>query len=105
MRLKKLNGIELIITYTLRLQAALTDFSHTLAQRERWLILNKVDLLDPELLAQRRREILDALGWDGPVYEISAIKGDGTDRLCADIMAQLETWGEQEAAGSRVLGE
>lgn len=76
----------------------LERFSPTLAARERWLILNKMDLLDEDTLAQRRRELLDALSWTGKVYEIAAINGTGTEVLCGDIMTQLEAWAEREAA-------
>ena len=34
--------------------------------------------------------MLAALDWQGPVYEISAIKGEGTDALCGDLMTYLE---------------
>jgi len=76
----------------------LERFSPTLAGRERWLVLNKVDLLDDETLAQRRQEVLDALQWEGRVYEVAAINGSGTDVLCGDIMVQLEAWEQEEAA-------
>ncbi len=68
----------------------LEQFSPTLAQRERWLVLNKCDLLDAQALAGRREEIVAALGWRGPVYTISAISGKGTDLLCGDLMTALE---------------
>ena len=74
----------------LSIAAELERFSPALAQRERWLVLNKTDLVDGETLAQRRRALLDALCWEGPVYEISAIRGQGTDRLCGDLMTYLE---------------
>ena len=74
----------------------LERFSPALARRERWLVLNKTDLVDTGQVEQRRQEILDALAWTGPVYEISAISGQGTDRLCGDIMAQLEAWQDEE---------
>jgi GTP-binding protein len=73
-------------------------FSPALAARERWLVLNKVDLLDEQELKQRRQAVLDELDWSGPVYECAAINGQGTDALCHDIMAQLEQWRELEAA-------
>jgi GTP-binding protein len=76
----------------------LERFSPTLAGRERWLVLNKVDLLDAETLAARRQEVLDALQWEGRVYEVAAINGSGTDALCGDIMVQLEAWEQEEAA-------
>ncbi|MFV8818471.1 Obg family GTPase CgtA [Haliea sp. E17] len=76
----------------------LEQFSPTLAARERWLVLNKCDLLDAETLAERRAAIIEALDWQGPVYEISAIKGEGTDVLCGDLMRHLEELQEREAA-------
>ena len=78
--------------------AELERFSPALAQRERWLILNKMDLLDAETLAERRQQVIDALDWQGPVYEISAISGEGTQLLCQDLMVHLEQRRELEAA-------
>ncbi len=76
----------------------LERFSPALAARDRWLVLNKVDLLDAEQLQQQRRAVLEALDWKGPVFECAAINGQGTESLCHDIMLQLEQWREQEAA-------
>ncbi|MCB1841385.1 MAG: GTPase ObgE [Halioglobus sp.] len=73
----------------------LERFSPTLAQRERWLVLNKRDLLDADSFEQRRSEVLAALDWKGPVYGISAISGEGTGHLCADLMSAIE---DQRAA-------
>lgn len=75
----------------------LEHFSPTLARRERWLVLNKSDLLDGETLAERRRAVKQALDWTGPVYSISAIRGEGTDALCGDLMNYLEAAREAEA--------
>jgi GTP-binding protein len=76
----------------------LERFSPTLAARERWLVLNKSDLLDEETFAQRREAVLDALSWQGPVYAVSAIRGEGTDALCGDLMTYLEECKAREAA-------
>jgi GTP-binding protein len=76
----------------------LQRFSPALAERERWLVLNKQDLLDAESFAERRHEVLEALDWQGPVYEISAISGVGTDALCGDLMTYLEDLREAEIA-------
>ncbi len=76
----------------------LARFSPTLAQRERWLVLNKIDMVDTETLAMRRQAVLEALDWEGPVYEISAIRSEGTDTLCGDLMSYLEALREREAA-------
>ncbi len=76
----------------------LERFSPALAARERWLVLNKVDLLDEASKAECREAVLAALDWQGPVYEIAAINGAGTEALCRDIMLQLERWREAEEA-------
>lgn len=82
----------------LAIAGELARFSPTLAERERWLVLNKADLVDAETFAARRAAVLEALDWDGPVYEISAIKGEGTDVLCGDLMTYLEERRRMEAA-------
>jgi len=76
----------------------LEHFSPALARRERWLVLNKRDLLDAETFAERRRAVVEALGWRGPVYEIAAISGEGTQTLCGDLMSYLEACRAREAA-------
>jgi GTP-binding protein len=68
----------------------LQKFSPTLANRERWLVLNKMDLLLEEEQAQVRSAIVAGLHWRGPIYTLSAIAGEGTDKLCQDIMSWLE---------------
>ena len=75
----------------------LERFSPTLAARPRWLVLNKIDLVDDETLAERRTAILEALQWEGPVYEIAAISGRETARLTGDLMTAIEYLNEQEA--------
>ena len=68
----------------------LERFSPTLAARPRWLVLNKIDLVPEGELAPRRAALLEALAWEGPVYETAAISGEGTARLCQDLMVALE---------------
>lgn len=82
----------------LAIVAELERFSPTLAQRERWLVFNKADLVDAETFAQRRQAVVEALGWEGPVYEIAAISGQGTERLCGDLMTFLEERRAREEA-------
>ena len=66
-------------------------------------MLNKSDLLDHEAFRERREAVLAALEWQGPVYEISAIKGDGTASLCGDMMNFLEDIKAREAQDSVLL--
>ena len=67
----------------------LRAFGGDLAARERWLVLNKADLLDADELARRREALLAALAWDGPVYTLSAVTGEGTRELVSDLAARL----------------
>ena len=75
----------------------LERFSPTLASRPRWLILNKVDLIDETLLAELKAAVLSALNWTGPVYEISALSREGTRRLSGDLMTYIEDLNEMLA--------
>ena len=76
----------------------LERFSPTLAARQRWLVLNKSDLLDEETFARRREAVLAALEWQGPVYSTAAISAVGTDALCGDLMTYLEECRAREIA-------
>ena len=68
----------------------LERFSPALAERERWLVLNKMDLLLEEELDELKTKVLANLDWKGPIYCISAIEKDGLDKLCYDLMNYLE---------------
>ncbi len=74
-----------------RIWAEVQKFGGDLASRERWLVLNKIDLLTDEDYAERRDSLVAALHWQGPVYGISAVSGEGTDRLMGDLMQRIET--------------
>ncbi|TCO71437.1 Obg family GTPase CgtA [Chromatocurvus halotolerans] len=83
----------------------LSAFSPALAARPRWLVLNKTDLIDEESLADIRTRIVDALSWQGPLYAISAISGEGTTRLCQDIMSWLEERRREEDADPEMAAQ
>ncbi|GLQ33693.1 Obg family GTPase CgtA [Litoribrevibacter albus] len=64
----------------------LEKFSPTLASRDRWLVLNKLDLIPEEEREALCDSIIEKMNWDGPVYKIAAINGEGTKQMCHDIM-------------------
>lgn len=70
-------------------------FSPALAQRERWLVLNKLDLLPDEEAESRCQQIIEDLEWEGPVFRISAANGAGTQDLVFAIMNHLEELDER----------
>ena len=67
-----------------------------LTAKDRWLVLNKCDLLTSAALAALRRRIADELGWRGPLLEISALSGGGCDELCEKLMAAIEKRGKPD---------
>jgi GTP-binding protein len=86
----------------------LQKFSPALADRDRWLVLNKADQILDEEQDERVKEIVDRLEWEGPVYVISAISKQGTEKLTQDIMRYLEDRADRLAndpAYAEALGE
>ncbi|WP_075182992.1 Obg family GTPase CgtA [Pantoea sp. 1.19] len=65
----------------------LEKYSEKLFQKPRWLVFNKVDLLDEQEAAERAKAIADALGWTEKYYVISAASQLGVKDLCWDVMS------------------
>lgn len=80
----------------------LDRFSPTLWGRERWLVLNKIDLLPDDEQEQRCQDVVEKLQWEGPVYQVSASGAKGTEQLCLDIMEHLEAYWEAEKTDPEV---
>ncbi len=68
----------------------LEKYNPELAMRERWLVLNKLDLLPANEQKQHCQAIIDQLDWQGRVFEISALSGQGCRSVCYSIMNYLE---------------
>lgn len=68
----------------------LQNFSPTLAQKERWLVVNKIDLLQPSDREALICGLGDRLSWDGEILAISALNSEGCDQLCARLMDSIE---------------
>lgn len=77
--------------------AELENFSPTLASRDRWLVLNKLDMLPADEREKVCKGLIERLQPDVPVYRVSAISGEGLDSLCLDIMRWIEARAEAEA--------
>jgi GTPase len=78
--------------------AELKKFSKDLADKPRWLVLNKIDLL-PEGEAEKRcADIVRRLRWKGPTFRISGATGKGTKELTQAVMRELEVIEEQRKA-------
>jgi GTP-binding protein len=73
----------------------LVKFSEDLAEKPRWLVINKIDLLDAEDQAKAARDLLRKLDWKGRFFEISAATGVGTQSLGQAVMRELEEIAEE----------
>jgi GTP-binding protein len=78
----------------------LAKFSADLAGKPRWLVINKTDLLADDELTRVRESLLETLQWTGPVFEVSAATGTGTEKLGQAVMRELELMDELEAAAA-----
>lgn len=73
----------------------LEKFSPELMMKERWLILNKIDLLPPESIEQVCGDIVKKLNWQGKVFRVSGLAKIGLEDLAQKAMHYLEK-GEEE---------
>ncbi len=70
--------------------AELEKFSPELLQKERWLVLNKIDLLLPSDADALCQDIVQRLGWTGKIFKISGLAHTGTEELAKAAMSYLE---------------
>ena len=80
------------------IEQELQKFSPTMAEGDRWLVLNKVDLLPDDEVDARCQEVVDHLNWQGPVFRMSGLASQGTKDLCAGIMDYIDDQRQREAA-------
>lgn len=79
-----------IVTDAKAIVNELRKYDEALYQKPRWLVLNKVDMLQPEKRQKIIKDFLKRFKWDGPVFEVSALNGEGCDRLCYAIQDYLD---------------
>ena len=65
-------------------------WSSDLANKPRWLILNKIDRISEDELEQHCHAIISELEWQGPVFQVSAINGLGVQQLMYAVMEFLD---------------
>ncbi len=72
------------------IEEELRKFSDDLWQRERWLVINKIDLLPEYEREDWCRALVTELGWSGRWFAVSAIARLGLDPLLTAVMSRLE---------------
>ena len=71
------------------IEAELQAWDAKLADKPRWLVLNKIDLLPGDKAGLTRDALSRKLGRQRPVYCVSAATGAGCERLLSDLGRQL----------------
>ncbi len=71
----------------------LNKYDAALYDKPRWLVLNKLDMLDDATRAKRVAEFVKRFKWTGPVFEISALTGQGCEGLIYAIYDHLAKHG------------
>ena len=81
-------GLEAAVTGARTVAGELERFSPELAARERWLVLNKLDLVPRTEHARLRGRFEREFG--GPVHLVEALAGHGCREVCGAAMTWLE---------------
>lgn len=76
--------------------AELANFSEDVLGRERWLVFNKIDLLESGAKDALIQESLEALDWQGRWFAISAASREGCEDLCREAMRWIEAQAPRE---------
>src|SRR5699024_34349 len=71
------------------LEEELERFSPTLAQQERWLVLNKLDLIPTEMQDELCADIVARLQWQGPVFRIRSEEHTSELQSRFDLVCRL----------------
>lgn len=83
-------GLDAVVEEVRVIQQELARYSDELMHKQRWLILNKVDLLPEEEQKPFFEALKEALDWEGPAFAVSASERIGTEALCQAIMRDLD---------------
>ncbi len=68
----------------------LRKYDEALADKPRWLVLNKLDMIAEEERADKVAQFVRDYGWTGKVYQISAATREGTEALMLDIQNYID---------------
>ncbi len=69
----------------------LRKYDEQLYEKPRWLVLNKLDMVDEVECEAVVAKFVADYGWEGPVFAISALDGSGCNALTYAVMDYLDT--------------
>lgn len=79
-----------------KLEQELVNFDRELAEKPRWLVFTKIDVLDHDEAKTIAEEVVKELEWTGPWFMISSVTQTGTDELVQSIGRELDEMRELE---------
>ena len=83
-------GDTTVIDAVRTIEKELASFSDELAQRMRWLVCTKIDLLNKDKIEMYQRELASSLDWKKPIFFISAVTQQGLAPLTLAIAQFLD---------------
>jgi GTPase len=72
----------------------LKHYDAALAEKPRWLVLNKLDLIDADERARNVAAFVKSYRWKGPVFGTAAISGAG----CRELVYAIQEWLDEHPA-------
>lgn len=79
-----------------KLEQELVNFDRDLADKPRWLVFTKIDVLDRQEAEAIAKRVVDELKWTAPWFMISSVTRTGTDELVQSIGRALDEMKELE---------
>ncbi len=79
--------------------AELESWNTDLAEKPRWLVLNKTDLLPEDAVDEVCQALIADLAWNEPVFKISALSGAGVSEMVNAVMDFLQILSDQDQQG------
>jgi GTP-binding protein len=76
----------------------LRKYDELLYEKTRWLVLNKLDMVPEDDREARVSAFLEGFDWDGPVFEISALTGQGCENLCYAVFDHIAAHSDAQRA-------
>ncbi|MDA7742426.1 Obg family GTPase CgtA [Francisellaceae bacterium] len=73
-----------------KIENELKQYNKALYKKERWLVLNKLDMLQVDERDDICDDIIDRIQWKGPVHKISGLAKINTENLMLAIMSSLK---------------
>lgn len=75
----------------------LKKYDEALFTKPRWLVLNKLDMVQDQERTKKVKDFVKRFGWKGPVFEISALTRAGCEELVVAIYDYLAEQRQQES--------